>query len=74
MVWAAAFLVVADEGYGRQIPFAFLEKVKEEFLHKYGAEAQTKAAHSLDSTFGCDLQSLLLVPHKMVNTGLCFSP
>eukprot|EP00884_Botryococcus_braunii_P002298 jgi/Botrbrau1/12069/Bobra.0295s0024.1 len=46
------FLVVADEGFGRQIPFAFLEKVKEEFLQKFGAEAQTKAAHSLDSSFG----------------------
>ncbi len=48
----AAFLVVADEGYGRQVPFAFLEKVKEEFQQKYADKGRTSPAHSLDKVFG----------------------
>lgn len=49
---AAAFLVVADEGYGRQVPFAFLEKVREEFQQKYADKGRTSPAHSLDKVFG----------------------
>lgn len=49
----AAFLAVADEAYGRQIPFAFLERVKEEFEGKWAASAATAAARSLDRQFGC---------------------
>jgi len=30
------YLVVADEAYGRQIPFACLERVKDEFKSQYG--------------------------------------
>ena len=48
----AAFLVVADEAFGRQIPFAYLDKIKEEFQHKYAERARTALAHSLDKTFG----------------------
>ncbi len=31
----AAYLVVADEEFGRQIPFAFLDRVKEDFKRRY---------------------------------------
>lgn len=48
----AAFLVVADEGYGRQVPFAFLEKVREEFQQKFADKGRTSPAHSLDKVFG----------------------
>ena len=48
----AAFLVVADEQFGRQIPFAFLEKVKEEWQQKWAEKGPTAAAHSLDKSFG----------------------
>ena len=48
----AAFLVVADEQFGRQIPFAFLEKVKEEWQQKWAEKGPTAAAHSLDMSFG----------------------
>jgi hypothetical protein len=44
---------VADEQFGRQVPFAFLEKVKEEFFAKWEDKAQTAIAHSMDKTFGC---------------------
>mgnify|MGYP002380979549 CR=1 FL=1 len=50
--FAAAFLAVADEQFGRQVPFAFLEKVKEEFFAKWQDKAQTAIAHSMDKNFG----------------------
>lgn len=46
------FLAVADEQFGRQVPFAFLEKVKEEFFAKWQDKAQTAIAHSMDKNFG----------------------
>ncbi|CAK0754213.1 hypothetical protein CVIRNUC_002280 [Coccomyxa viridis] len=46
------YLVVADEGYGRQVPFAFLESIKNEFRDKYGEKARTAQAGSLDRAFG----------------------
>ena len=45
-------MVVADEAYGRQIPFAFLERVRAEFHEKYADRAQTATAHSLDKSVG----------------------
>ncbi len=50
---AAAFLAVAEEEYGRQIPFAFLERVQAEWKEKFADKARTATAHSLDKTFGC---------------------
>mmetsp|Transcript_30779 Transcript_30779/g.68203 ORF Transcript_30779/g.68203 Transcript_30779/m.68203 type:complete len:253 (+) Transcript_30779:119-877(+) len=51
------YLVVADEAYGRQIPFAFLERVRDEFEEKYADKARMAPAHSLDRTFGQRLKS-----------------
>jgi vesicle-associated membrane protein 72 len=51
------YLVVADEAYGRQIPFAFLERVRDEFEEKFSEKGQTAAAHSLDRSFGPRLKS-----------------
>jgi vesicle-associated membrane protein 72 len=48
----AAYLVVADEAYGRQIPFSFLERVRDEFEEKYAEKGRTAPAHSMDRTFG----------------------
>lgn len=48
----AAYLVVADEAYGRQIPFAFLERVRDEFEEKFADKGRASPAHSLDRTFG----------------------
>ncbi|KAL2613447.1 hypothetical protein R1flu_025139 [Riccia fluitans] len=51
------YLVVADEDFGRQIPFAFLERVKEDFKRRYGGgRADTAIAHSLDKDFGPKLR------------------
>ncbi|EFJ39880.1 hypothetical protein VOLCADRAFT_70298 [Volvox carteri f. nagariensis] len=51
------FCVVADEAYGRQIPFAFLERVRDEFESRYADKARTAAAHSMDRTFGPRLKT-----------------
>ncbi|KAJ7520517.1 hypothetical protein O6H91_19G008900 [Diphasiastrum complanatum] len=52
-----AYMVVADEEFGRQIPFAFLERVKEDFKRRYGGgRADTAMANSLDKEFGSKLK------------------
>ena len=54
-----AYCVVADESIGRQVPVAFLERVKDDFVAKYGGgKAATVAANSLNKEFGywiCDM-------------------
>lgn len=45
--------MVADESVGRQIPIAFLERVKDDFVSKYGGgKAATAQANSLNKEFG----------------------
>ena len=49
----AAFCVVAVESVGRQIPMAFLERVKDDFNKRYGGgKAATAQAKSLNKDFG----------------------
>eukprot|EP00850_Spirogloea_muscicola_P004183 SM000017S02923 [mRNA] locus=s17:1140053:1141741:- [translate_table: standard] len=50
------YLVVADEDFGRQIPFAFIDRVKEDFKRRYGSKADSAIAHSLDKDFGPKLK------------------
>ncbi|CAI0425308.1 unnamed protein product [Linum tenue] len=53
----AAYCVVADESAGRQVPMAFLERIKEDFMSKYGGgKASTAAANSLNKEFGPKLK------------------
>ena len=56
---------MADEGYGRQVPFAFLEKVREEFQQKFADKGRTSPAHSLDKQFG----SASLAVHSLMQEG-----
>ena len=50
---AAAYCVVATESAGRQIPLAFLERVKDDFNKRYGGgKAATAVAKSLNKEFG----------------------
>ena len=50
---AAAYCVVAVESAGRQVPIAFLERVKEDFNKRYGGgKAATATANSLNREFG----------------------
>ncbi|XP_058728409.1 putative vesicle-associated membrane protein 726 [Vicia villosa] len=51
------YCVVAVESAGRQIPIAYLERVKEEFSKKYGGgKATTASAHSLNKEYGPKLK------------------
>ncbi|CAI0392554.1 unnamed protein product [Linum tenue] len=51
------YCVVADESAGRQVPMAFLERIKEDFMAKYGSgKATTAAANSLNKEFGPKLK------------------
>ncbi|KAJ8441370.1 hypothetical protein Cgig2_009078 [Carnegiea gigantea] len=51
------YCVVAVESAGRQIPIAFLERIKDEFTKKYGGgKASTAGARSLNREFGPKLK------------------
>ncbi|XP_004506588.1 vesicle-associated membrane protein 721-like [Cicer arietinum] len=51
------FCVVAVESVGRQIPIAFLERIKEDFITRYGGgKATTATAKSLNKEFGPKLK------------------
>ncbi|XP_071717313.1 vesicle-associated membrane protein 721-like [Rutidosis leptorrhynchoides] len=51
------YCVVAVEAVGRQIPMAYLEKIKDEFTKKYaGGKAATAVANSLNKEFGPKLK------------------
>jgi vesicle-associated membrane protein 72 len=41
------FLVVADEAAGRSVPFVFLERVKEDFVQRYGSVTDNQSQHPL---------------------------
>ncbi|KAJ0081645.1 hypothetical protein Patl1_11790 [Pistacia atlantica] len=56
--FAPAYCVVADESVGRQIPIAFLERVKDDFVSKYGGgKAATAQANGLNKEFGPKLKA-----------------
>lgn len=46
------YLAVADEAYGRAVPFGFLERIRDAFEEKFASTSRTAAPHSLDRTFG----------------------
>jgi vesicle-associated membrane protein 72 len=49
----AAYCIVADESVGRQVPMAFLERIKDDFLSRYGGgKAATTPANGLNKEFG----------------------
>ncbi|XP_020573920.1 vesicle-associated membrane protein 721-like [Phalaenopsis equestris] len=51
------YCIVAVESAGRQIPIAFLERIKEDFTNRYGGgRAATALVHSLDREFGSKLK------------------
>uniref|UniRef100_A0A1D1YQG5 Vesicle-associated membrane protein 727 n=1 Tax=Anthurium amnicola TaxID=1678845 RepID=A0A1D1YQG5_9ARAE len=42
-----AFLVVADEAAGRSVPFVFLERVRDDFMQRYGPSINAGSSHRL---------------------------
>jgi len=53
------FLVVAGEHAGREMPFAFLRKLRDDFLRKLRAEAATALTNSLDAQYRSTLKELM---------------
>ncbi|KAK6772877.1 hypothetical protein RDI58_028115 [Solanum bulbocastanum] len=54
------YCVVATESAGREIPLAFLDRVKNDFSKKYaGGKAATASAKSLNREFGSKLKELM---------------
>lgn len=49
---------MAEESFGRRIPFAFLEDVKNRFKVTYGARAKTAVAFTMQADFAKTLQNL----------------
>ncbi|XP_047956040.1 vesicle-associated membrane protein 721-like [Salvia hispanica] len=55
------YCVVAEESAGRQLPMAFLERIKDEFVAKYGGgKAATAPANGLNKEFGPKLKEQML--------------
>ncbi|XP_059438340.1 vesicle-associated membrane protein 721-like [Corylus avellana] len=51
------YCIVADESVGRQVPMAFLERIKDDFLSRYGGgKAATTPANGLNKEFGPKLK------------------
>jgi len=53
------YLCMADQSFGRRIPFVFLQEMKKRFSQQFGARAQTALAYSLTDQFRTEMQSLL---------------
>ncbi|CAH9076256.1 unnamed protein product [Cuscuta epithymum] len=55
------YCVVAEESVGRQIPMAYLERIKDDFVGKYGGGKASTATHnSLNKEFGSKLKEHMI--------------
>jgi len=46
-LFCVVFLVVAVEAVGRSVPFVFLERVRDDFMKRYGASINAEDPHPL---------------------------
>merc|ERR1719410_3271501 len=53
------YLCMADEGFGRMIPFRFLEDMKNKFIDSFGDRARTAIAYSFNPDFQGTIRSLM---------------
>uniref|UniRef100_A0A7S1X5C1 V-SNARE coiled-coil homology domain-containing protein n=1 Tax=Tetraselmis chuii TaxID=63592 RepID=A0A7S1X5C1_9CHLO len=51
------YCVVAEDTLGRSLPYAYLERVRQEFTTKYQEKAENAIAHSMDKIFGPRLKA-----------------
>lgn len=64
---SAAYCVVASESAGRQIPIAYLERVKDDFNKRYaGGKAGTAVANGLNREFGYSSYDVLFMAMNIV--------
>jgi len=50
------YLCMADESFGRRIPYAFLDNIKSRFVSSYGENAKTAMAYGMNADFARVLQ------------------
>eukprot|EP00854_Cymbomonas_tetramitiformis_P005990 gene5989-7199_t len=53
------FLVVSDAETGKALPYAFLQRVRDDFVPKYGNQATNALGNSLDKEYGPKLKGHL---------------
>lgn len=53
------FVAVADEVFGRQVPYAYLDRVSEAWGTSFASKAELGAAHSFDRSFGPRLREYM---------------
>ncbi|KYQ90809.1 synaptobrevin domain-containing protein [Tieghemostelium lacteum] len=53
------YLCMADEEFGRRLPFAFLEDVKNRFKSIYGDKGKTALAYGMNADFSRTLENLM---------------
>ncbi|EGG17843.1 synaptobrevin domain-containing protein [Cavenderia fasciculata] len=53
------YLCMADQDFGRRIPFAFLEDVKNRFKSVYGDKGKTALAYGMNADFSRTLENLM---------------
>jgi len=46
------FVVVADEGYGQQVPFACCKRIQDAWTERYWEKGRSAAAYGMEKTFG----------------------
>jgi len=51
------YCVVAEDSLGRSLPYAYLERIRQEFMTKYQEKAENAMAHSMDKIFGPRLKA-----------------
>jgi len=49
-------VVVADEGFGRELPFATAKRISDEFLARFAARGRTARHHGMQRAFRCVLR------------------
>jgi len=73
---------MADEEFGRRVPFAFLEDIKNRFKSLYGNKGKTAMAYAMNEEFSKVLKkqmvsvilSLVAIRHSVILISLCFLP
>lgn len=54
---------MADEDFGRRIPFAFLEDIKNRFKTAYGTKGKTAMAYAMNDEFSKVLKRQMVIIH-----------
>lgn len=54
------YLCMADEEFGRRVPFAFLEDIKNRFKAAYGDRGRTALAYGMNADFSRVLQNQMV--------------